>query len=114
MPERPSLLPFIGLAVFSSVLSSFAFTRGVRNQILQRDKGCQGTGEHGGILEAAHIDHNHKASWYNLASNGIALCTLHHLFQHQDTPLVDLGMCKESNDWAIDKLEDRVRLLEDV
>mgnify|MGYP000689217179 CR=1 FL=1 len=112
-PERElfgSLLLYGGLAVTGLLLSQFAFTSRVREQILKRDGyKCveEGNGECIGGLEASHLDHNRDNKWYNDPENGITLCTKHHYYQHIREEGRN-GLIKKHNQYAIQKLKERL------
>jgi hypothetical protein len=108
-PERGQFSPLFlwtGLAVTGLLLSQFAFSGGVRNQILERDgHKCVvcGSTEH---LEAAHKNHS-RGKNYNHPEMGRTLCSACHLDEHQMMAGLN-GLSKAQNDWAIQMLEQRV------
>lgn len=74
-----STVALLGAVVF---LSQFAFSSGIRKQILNRDRGKDvWTGETEG-LEAAHITHDRNDPLYNDPSNGRMLTTRNHYIDH--------------------------------
>jgi len=84
-----------------------AFSSGVRQQILRRDGyKCVicGSTEH---LEACHTIHDRSHPNYNDPEWGETRCSLHHLQQHIEEEGQN-GLTKAGNDWAIDKLLQRV------
>ncbi len=111
MNERLRTAAYIGAetVIFASAayfLSRFAFSRGVKRQIHERD-GYQcvvcGSEEH---LEAAHIDHTRGPN-YNKPENGVTLCTLDHLIQHIEEEGMN-GLTPRQNQWAIEQISKRV------
>lgn len=84
-----------------------AFSHRVKKEIKERDKTCQAeSGQHIGLLEAAHYNHNRSYPQYNSPENGRLLCTLHHLQDHQERS--DNGLSESQNDWAINALKGRL------
>lgn len=109
-PERgavASLFLYGGLAVTGLLLSQFAFTRKVRQEIWKRDGGrcveC-GTTQH---LQCAHYDHNRDNPWYNDPDNGRLLCVKHHLEDHIDGAGSN-GLLPHQNDYAIRTLQEKI------
>lgn len=112
--ERGAIAPLFIYGVMAGVgllLSQFAFTTGVRKQILERDGyHCveEGNGPCIGGLEASHIDHNRdNGAWYNNPDNGLTLCTRHHYYQHIREEGRN-GLIKKHNEWAIQRLKERL------
>lgn len=97
----------IAAVVGATVLATGAFTRPVRQQIIERDGGkcviCGSTSH----LEAAHIDHNKANPRYNDTSNGRVLCVDDHLKDHVNRHGRN-GLPKSQNEWAIKRLLERV------
>lgn len=94
----------VGVMICGSV---FAFSSGTRRQILERDGyKCRicGSTDH---LEAAHINHNKDNPRYDDPSNGRILCTEHHLEDHINRHGRN-GLSRQANNWAINKLRERV------
>lgn len=114
IPERGSepnivrpLFLWAGVALTGLLLSQFAFTRGVRRQILERDGyRCVvcGATDH---LEAAHINHSKKNPRYNDPGNGRTLCTDCHYTDHINRH-GNNGLTRSQNEWAINKIRDRL------
>lgn len=94
------IAPLAGFLLFN------AFSDRVRSLIRQRDKVCQDEGEHLGILEAAHLNHNRSYPKYNTPENGVLRCTLHHLRDHESGRMN--GLNKTQNDWAIETIRRRL------
>lgn len=96
-----------GIAVATgALLSQFAFSRGVRQQILERDGyrcvRC-GSTDH---LEASHLGHRKDAT-YNTIERGITLDTVCHYVQHvREHGKNDLT--KRQNSWSIERLWERM------
>lgn len=119
-PERGRFAPLFFYGVMAGVgllLTQFAFTRGVRRQIWERDGGvCQvcGSTEH---LNCAHWDHNRDNPWYNDPENGRLLCVADHLRDHIERAGSN-GLLPHHNEWAIQKLAERAYVsaeeLEDI
>lgn len=66
-----------------ALVSSFAFSRNVREVIGERDNwtcaDCGKDRQHGWRLDAAHYDHDRRNSYYNIPENGRMLDLLCHL-----------------------------------
>lgn len=107
--RRGAIVPLFiygAMAVTGLLLSQFAFSRGVRNEILKRDGyHCVicGATDH---LEAAHIDHNRDNPKYNTAENGFTADSYCHLLDHIDRAGSN-GLLPHHNEWAISKLAER-------
>lgn len=97
----------IALVLGAAALSTGAFTRKARQQILERDKfKCVicGSTEH---LEAAHIWHDKLNPQYNDTSNGRTLCTEDHLKDHINRHGRN-GLTKKGNEKAIELIKQRL------
>lgn len=81
--QKPSenIIPLFAIIGTVVLLSQWAFSRNVRQQILNRDKVDVWTGETD-KLEAAHITHDKQDPLYNDTSNGRMLTTKHHYLDH--------------------------------
>lgn len=82
--QKPSELNILTVSAIIGgiyLLSQFAFSRGVRNQILNRDRADVWTGETE-KLEAAHITHDRSDPMYNDPANGRMLTTRNHYLDH--------------------------------
>jgi len=87
------------------LLSEFAFSKGVRKQILDRDKHKSVWSGKTENLEAAHISHNKADPKYNTAENGRMLTTGEHLQDHINRAGTEgLGLSNYGNDWAINMI----------
>lgn len=94
--------------VILGALSLTAFTKPVRNQVLERDgHQCRlcGSKEH---LEAAHINHNKNNPRYNDASNGMTLDVGCHLKDHLNRHGRN-GLNNQQNNWAIQRLREKLQ-----
>lgn len=82
------------------VLSQFAFSKKVRQQIKRRD-GYKSvwSGKTEG-LEIAHIDHDRDNPRYNDASNGRTLTTGEHFWDHVNRHGRN-GLTEAQNNWSI-------------
>jgi hypothetical protein len=117
---RGAFVPLFIYGVMTGVgllLTQFAFTRGVRNQILERDGyRCTvcGATDH---LEAAHVNHNRDYPYYNSPDNGRTLDSYCHLIDHIERAGSN-GLLPHHNEWAIQKLAERAYVspeeLEDI
>lgn len=99
-----------GLIVAGYYLSTLAFSKRTRAEIRERDGSCQWegeSGEHFGILEAAHYDHDKDSPMYDDVDNGRLLCTQHHLQDHIENA-DDNGLNVYANEWAIDAIMKRL------
>ena len=108
-PERGRFAPLFFYGVMAGVgllLTQFAFSNGVRKQILERDGyRCTvcGSTDH---LEAAHINHNRDYPGYNTPENGRILDTYCHLIDHIERAGSN-GLLPHHNEWAIEQLAQR-------
>jgi len=109
-PERGRFAPLFFYGVMAGVgllLSQFAFTRKIRQEIWKRDGGrcveC-GSTQH---LQCAHYDHNRDNDWYNDPENGRLLCWKDHLKDHIDNAGQN-GLLPHQNDYAIKMLKQRI------
>ena len=94
----------LGIVIHGTV---FAFSSGSRQKILERDGyKCVVCGKTG-CLDAAHKNHNRDNPDYNNPKNGKTLCVEHHLDDHKQNAGRN-GLSKRHNDWAIDKLKERL------
>lgn len=88
-PERGAIVPLLfygGLAVTGLLLSQCAFSKRVRQEILQRDGDCvDADGDCMGGLIASHTNHNKNAKNYDSPENGHARCRYHEMMYHIDT-----------------------------
>lgn len=119
MPERPICKTLLaGSALIGLIgLCSMALSSKARHQCLARDRVCQwndGTPHQGG-LEASHLNHSHETVMidgepvgYGNIKRCLILCTGHHLTYHQTTPIEQLGLTQQQNDWAIGQIEKRL------
>ena len=84
-----------------------AFTREVRQQIMERDGWkCVECGfEYG--LEASHTDHSRANPDYNNPENGQAKCRVHHYLQHF-YEWENNGLSEEHNRMALNSLWSRI------
>jgi hypothetical protein len=109
------IVPIAALTLTGLILSG-AFSDRVRKLIRARDHDCQWqTGEgHAGILEAAHLNHNHSYPQYNSPENGRLLCTKHHLADHESGR--QTGLNAHQNNWAINALRNRLNrfMIDDI
>lgn len=114
-PERGRFAPLFFYGVMAGVgllLSQFAFSSGVRRQILERDGyRCTvcGSTDH---LEAAHINHNRDYPGYNSPDNGVTLDPYCHLIDHIERAGQN-GLILRHNEWAIEKLAQRAYVTPD-
>lgn len=104
--SSPFLLAGLALAT-GVVLSQFAFSRGVRQQILERDgyrcTRCGGT-DH---LEAAHYPTHKRDSGYDTVERGITLDSRCHYIDHVRNHGKN-GLSKRQNSWSINKIWERL------
>lgn len=118
--ERGRFAPLFFYGVMAGVgllLSQFAFSKGVRRQILERDGYrcvvCGGT-DH---LEAAHKDHNRDNPKYNTAENGFTADPYCHMIDHIDRAGQN-GLIERHNEYAIQRCAERAYVspeeLEDI
>ena len=88
-PERGQFSPLFlwgGLAVTGLLLSQFAFSKRVAQEILERDGDCvDNDGNCMGGLIASHTNHNKRAKNYDSPENGNARCHYHEMIYHIDT-----------------------------
>lgn len=95
---------------------AMAFSLLVRKAIGKRDKWkCQWEDEEcnkrfqdGWMVDVAHYDHDKKNPMYDDESNGRVLCVDHHQEDHER---YGTGLTKKQNDWAIEQLKKRDRLV---
>ena len=119
-PERGRFAPLFFYGIMAGVgllLTQFAFSNGVRKQILERDGyRCTvcGATDH---LEAAHVNHNRDYPHYNSPDNGRTLDSYCHLIDHIERAGSN-GLLPHHNEWAIQKLAERAYVsaeeLEDI
>lgn len=89
------------------VLSQFAFSRKTRREILERDHfQCTESGLEEN-LHASHFDHNRNNPDYDSPRNGRTLNIIEHLRDHIARAGKN-GLTQSQNDWAIEKLMDRI------
>lgn len=101
------LFLWAGLAATGILLSQFAFSKKSRQAILERDGyQCVETGRTDN-LHASHIDHNRDNPDYDNPNNGRTLNIIAHLRDHI-LRVGQNGLTQEQNDWAINKLEERI------
>lgn len=115
MPENLTYEPKSNWRIFATnvllgaagFITVSAFTHKVRKEIFERDgQKCIvcGATDH---LEAAHLNHDRSHKDYNEAFNGKTLCTKHHLEDHLNRAGHN-GLSRGHNDWAINKLRERL------
>lgn len=96
-----------GAGLLALKISTNAFTKNVRKEILERDHYkcvvCGATD----CLEASHIDHNRNSPNYNDPNNGKTLCTEDHYYDHIMRHGQN-GLTPEQNKWAVQQLQRRV------
>jgi hypothetical protein len=99
----------IAIVLGAITLSTSAFSRRSKEAIKRRDQVCVicGSTEH---LEAAHLDHDRQNPRYDDPSNGVLLCTEHHLKDHINRHGRN-GLTREANEWAIESLKQRLPVL---
>lgn len=112
---RGTIAPLFIYGIMAGVgllLSQFAFSSGVRRQILERDGyRCTvcGATDH---LEAAHLNHNRDYPGYNSPDNGVTLDPYCHLIDHIERAGQN-GLILRHNEWAIEKLAQRAYVTPD-
>lgn len=120
--EKPALFKAItvgGLALVGFALCNTALTTGERRRLVQRDNGkCQWNLDDSkceGGLEASHTNHSREdilidgeVVRYNNMRRCLLLCTKHHLMYHQMVRPEAQGLTEEQNDWAINKIKERL------
>lgn len=88
-PERGLISPLFlygGILVTGLLLSQCAFSRRVRQEILERDGDCvDRDGNCAGNLIASHTNHNKRAKNYDSPDNGHARCNYHEMMYHIDS-----------------------------
>lgn len=104
-PERLSFyISTLGLMAVS--LTSFSYS--VRREIRERDKyTCQKCGRP--AKECSHFDHDRSSDGYDSPDNGEVLCTRCHYLDHYNRHLdPGLGLSREGNLWALNKIWERI------
>lgn len=88
-PERGAFVPLLfygAIAISGVLLSQFAFSTGIRREIIERDGGCiDADGNCQGRLIASHINHDKRSPNYNCPKNGVCRCHYHEMIYHIDT-----------------------------
>lgn len=88
-------------------VSTLAFSKPVRRQIVQRDGADVWTGETEN-LEAAHISHQ-RTDKYNTVENGRLLTTQDHYIDHFNRHgSKTLGLSEEGNKWSLNAIWSRL------
>jgi hypothetical protein len=88
-PKRGQFSPLFlwaGMAATGLLLSQCAFSKRVREEILERDGDCvDNDGNCLGGLIASHTNHNKRAKNYDSPENGNTRCHYHEMMYHIDT-----------------------------
>jgi hypothetical protein len=98
----------LGLMTISLLLlSGSAFTYEAKKEMLIRDNRRCVECDSEINLEASHYNHDKSKGNYDDISNGRILCTRCHLKDHIENRGKN-GLTKDANNWAIERLKERV------
>ena len=114
-PEVPTQLSEI-IATITAIAPFFlAFSLRARDLIRKRAGYKSEISGSKDFLECGHKNHSRKYPGYDNPDNGVLMTIWEHLQDHTNRANdPNLGLNKEQNDWAIARLKERIKIIEDT